>query len=183
MAWPKDRKSESRQQILNSAAQLFTAYGYERISIGDVMKAAGMTHGGFYSHFSSKTELYCEALLHAARLSKRSHWDEDKNRVFKNYLSMVHVKLEAPSCPLAFLSTDVASKEESIKEAYTGVFKHFVDLIDPENRPENKTKSYAISALMIGGVAIARALNDEALAQSVLYSCFEACKQISDDNE
>ncbi len=179
MPWPKERKSESREKILESAARLFTAYGYDRVSIGDVMKDAGKTHGGFYSHFTSKNQLYAEAIQQAAKDSVNKHWNNDLGKVFENYLSMTHVKLDSPSCPLAFLSTDVATKDEEIKDVYTKVFKGFADLIESNQRVDNKEKCYAISAMLIGGVAIARALTNEQLAQDVLDSCLDVCNQIS----
>lgn len=183
MAWPKARKSESREEILESASRLFTAYGYDTISIGDVMKNAGKTHGGFYSHFSSKNQLYAEAITKAAKMSMDKHWDTNINTVFRNYLSMSHVNLKDPSCPLAFLTTDVATKEEEIRDVYTNVFQGFSALIEHNKQVEDKEVSYAISAMLIGGVAIARALTDEQLAQDVLDSCRKVCEQVSSNKE
>ncbi|MFM2481316.1 TetR/AcrR family transcriptional regulator [Celerinatantimonas sp. YJH-8] len=183
MSWPKERKAESRKKILESAARLFTAYGYERISIGDVMKDAGKTHGGFYSHFSSKNQLYAEAIQQAAKNSMNQHGDENLDQVFTNYLSMEHVKLDKASCPLAFLSTDVATKEKAIRDVYTHTFTGFADLIGRSQRIDSQEKSYAISALLIGGVAIARALSNDTLAQAVLNSCQKICHQLSSIEE
>lgn len=70
MGWSASQKQQSRERILQSAAELFTREGFENVGINDVMQHAGMTRGAFYNHFSSKSELYAEAILAAANTAK-----------------------------------------------------------------------------------------------------------------
>ena len=93
----------------------------------------------------------------------------------ENYLSLRHVQHKFSPCPLAFLVTDVANNEPKVKKTYTTVFKGFVALLSknlPDDYDEQKRKeiSLAASALVIGSIAIARALDDELLQKQLLES-------------
>ncbi|MDG6772859.1 TetR/AcrR family transcriptional regulator [Thiomicrorhabdus sp. ZW0627] len=182
MAWPAEKRQETRQRILESAAQLFTRKGFDQVSIGDVMKNADLTHGGFYSHFDSKEALYAESLQTASRksfsykLPESSDNDLDlMSQLLEAYLDMDHLKPEHPSCPLAFLATDVANKNEAVRDSYTKVYKRFVLYMDKLMANSSYSdKAFALSALMVGGVALARSFSDEKMAERLLEACREA---------
>ena len=171
MPLSQEHKKRSRKKILDSAVDLFTARGFNNVSIDDVMNNAKLTRGAFYAHFSSKAELYKESILNAAintNLAKQKPENignqEWINKLIDGYLSKDHVNRERAPCPIAFLSTDVAVEEPEVRDAYTTTF------INMNRRISSYTKSYsscsetqilAVIAMMVGGVAIARALNDE----------------------
>lgn len=181
MPWPKEKKQRSRERILKSAFSLFAARGYDNVTIGDVMREAQMTHGAFYSHFGSKQELYAEAITAGARESGaakmaevRDSVDRGLEQLLKVYLEESHARDAVTPCPLAFLATDVANREEEVRGAYTRVFKRLVRLIDRELLPSSdssRDQALAIAALMVGGVAIARALDDRQTASALLKAC------------
>jgi TetR/AcrR family transcriptional repressor of nem operon len=182
MPWPTQQKQMSRKRILHSAAELFSARGFDNVSIGDVMESAELTHGGFYAHFSSKQELYAEAITVAAResalakLPAENEADETAllKQLLSGYLNVSHVHQEQPPCPLAFLATDVANREIDVRNAYTKAFKRLVALINkllPADTPARRSRALALSAMMIGGVAISRALNNESTVKSLLEAC------------
>lgn len=183
MPWPSERKQQSRERILDSAARLFSTRGFDSVSIGDVMTDAGLTHGGFYSHFTSKRELYAEAVTMAAARSARARLPRgdvaDKaflSEILMAYLDMDHVRGTQIPCPLAFLATDVANREEDVRAAYTEVFKRLVAVLArhlPVDTSSRRNKALALSALMVGGVAVSRALADEREAESLLEACVE----------
>ncbi|WP_172597602.1 TetR/AcrR family transcriptional regulator [Sulfuriflexus mobilis] len=174
-------KQRSRQKILESAVKLFTHQGFDNTSIDQVMNEAEMTRGAFYAHFSSKSELYQVAILSAAlntRLIQQKPDDMDEQSwltsLLNGYLSTAHLDFDIAPCPLAFLTTDVAVREPAVRTTYTKVFKGM------NKRILNYVKSYsacdenrmlAITAMMIGGVAVARALNDKAMTEQLLESC------------
>ncbi|SIS94615.1 TetR/AcrR family transcriptional regulator [Neptunomonas antarctica] len=183
MAWSQEHKIKTRQKILNSAAQLFTQNGFDHVGINDVMRHAGLTRGAFYTHFSSKAELYAESIVAAAmEIGHRTDPDHPDvpplESIIKTYLSMEHRKGETLRCPLAFLTTDMTQRDEQVRNAYTRVFKGFVNNLgkhlEQQNGYADTQKSMQQAVMMIGGLAISRALNDDTLASELLDSCHAA---------
>jgi TetR/AcrR family transcriptional repressor of nem operon len=186
MPWPTEKKTMSRERILECAVRLFSARGFDDVTIVDVMTEAQLTNGAFYAHFSSKLELYTEAIAAATKDSILTRIQEESGRedfsvtrLLTAYLSVEHVEQRSPACPLAFLATDVATRKEGVRYAYTKVFNDLIYALNKQldDLPDYKNRVLAISALMIGGVAISRALNDE---QSVI-DLLGACKAYSEE--
>lgn len=181
MPWPNEQKARSRERILQSAFALFAARGYDKVTISDVMREAQLTHGGFYSHFRSKQELYAEAISAGGRASAQAKLQDSPSEglerltyLMRAYLSEAHVRQEHSPCPLAFLATDVANGEEAVRGAYTQAFKRLVAFINkglPGDTPARRERALAVSALMVGGVAVARALDDERTVKALLDAC------------
>lgn len=178
MGWSAEQKQKTRHKILTSAAELFTRDGFEKVGINNVMQHAGMTRGAFYNHFSSKSELYAEAILTAAMEAqervKRSS-DISYSHLIEQYLSLTHRKGEIFRCPLAFLTTDVNQRDEHVRDAYTKVLKGFIHNIGKVDDSSSSTEEAMQKAvLMIGAIAISRAINDEEYAEKLLTSCRDA---------
>ncbi|MDH5233295.1 MAG: TetR/AcrR family transcriptional regulator [Gammaproteobacteria bacterium] len=181
----KEQKQQTREKILNSAAHLFCQYGYDAISIDDLMQDAKLTRGAFYAHFESKSDVYLHALSTAAAnaIAYRAIPADVEGRDWLNtfvegYLNLPHVREETVSCPMAFLISDVASREAKVKKAYSKMFKGFSQLIlnhlSDDSMMDKQAMSIALSALLVGTVAIART-QDNAQAQEVLI---ESSKQL-----
>jgi AcrR family transcriptional regulator len=181
MPYTAEHKKQSRQRILDSAAHFFLRQGYGKTAIGEIMQDAGLTHGGFYTHFSSKGELYIEAMNHAAKNGRFSaHLNNDKQgevwfqAMLEDYLSLAHVEGHEDPCPLAFLVTDIATQELDVRRAYTRIYKSLNRFIARQAIDQSRSRSdevYAVTAMMIGGVAISRAIDDPKLAKRILHSC------------
>ncbi len=179
MAWKESHKIESRQRILAAAAELFTRKGFNQVGIDEVMLAAGMTRGAFYAHFSSKIELYEEAILSAGkaaslRFNEGTHHFE---QIVDDYLSETHLNATDIRCPLACLVSDVAHDDERVKQIYTRLFKGFTHHLNKKDRSDPNTVLLQ-SVLMIGGLALARSLTDKALAKKILQLSNQAAKTI-----
>lgn len=184
MPWPKEQKQRSREQILKSAFALFAVRGYDSVTIADVMRDAEMTHGAFYNHFGSKQELYAEAITTGARESGAAKMAAVSDsgvvgltQLLQSYLDESHARDALSPCPLAFLATDVANREEEVRGAYTRVFKRLVRLIDKgqlTSSVSSHSQALAIAAMMVGGVAVARALDDSKTASALLKACIAA---------
>lgn len=179
-----DHKARSKQKILTSAFALFTEYGFENVSINKIMNHAGMTRGAFYAHFSSKSDLYRESLLSSSLSSmlvkqKESNLSDKEwiKLLLQEYLSVDHIKgISDTRCPLAFLATDIALRDPIIRTTYSDIYKNMNKRIlgyTSSYSDCDEDKLYAITAMLIGGVAIGRALNDDCLRQKVLDSCYE----------
>ena len=177
------KKENSRRRILDSAVRLFSAKGYQGVTLDELMQDADLTRGAFYAHFSSKKAIYREAVLHASRHGPVSHLtavtetDAFKAMV-RDYLHMAHVKQESPACPLAFLVTDVANQHDDLRTTYTEVYRDVVQRLAGLDVLREDRACLALSALLIGGVAVARALNDESLSQDVLDACYMASEAL-----
>ncbi len=180
-----EHKQKSRRKILNSAFYLFTNNGYDNVSIDEIMNHANMTRGGFYAHFSSKSDLYKEAILNAATNTKLAQEKPDNitsqewiEKLLNGYLSQDHIDLKNAPCPLAFLSTDIAVREPEVRDTYTNVFKNMNKRISHHTKSFSNCEEHqimALTALLIGGAAIGRALNDKETTEKLL----EGCKKIS----
>jgi AcrR family transcriptional regulator len=180
-------KKQSREKILQSAYQLFSQHGFEQVSIDQIMQDAEMTRGGFYAHFSSKEDLYKQSMITAARQSRllqekpEALTDQDWIMTLLNvYLSEQHIKGEAISCPLAFLTTDIAVRKAEVQKTYTEIYKRMnkkiLSYTDTYSACTDE-KMLAVTAMMIGGVSIGRALDDAALSRKLL----DACKSVAQE--
>ncbi len=193
-----EHKEKSREKILSAASKLFTAQGFENTSIDEIMLEAEMTRGGFYAHFSSKADLYKETIFSMSKNSRLAKAietlnDSDKYKndmeysansmtlnndcfleLIERYLSIGHVNLDINQCPLAFLATDVAVREPSIRSAYTTVFGNMAQIITQKldtTYKEKQLDGMAITGMLVGSVAVARAINDTKMAEELLASC------------
>ncbi|WP_206484098.1 TetR/AcrR family transcriptional regulator [Thalassotalea sp. G2M2-11] len=180
MAWEKSHKLKSKQRILESAAQLFTRYGFEQVSINQIMANAKLTRGAFYSHFSSKSDLYAQAMIKGSQLAKEQHTHDSTTclaTLSQRYLSQAHRDEQLQHlCPLAFLISDINQQDENVKNTYTEVFKRFIDNAQRLTKDENTALQTA--ALMIGGLALAKAVNDNELSDKLLIACQSGVSQL-----
>ncbi|WP_355660750.1 TetR/AcrR family transcriptional regulator [Halomonas salifodinae] len=170
MPWHPDHKAHSRERILRAAARLFTRHGFAGVSIDTLMQEAGLTRGAFYAHFASKSELYAEAIVEAARQGVERLGPSAPSAARARYLSREHLESETGLCPLASLVSDVAQQDPLVRESYTRLFQGFIDRIAGGGE-EERQQSLQRAVMMIGGLAIARTLSDEALAEELLRAC------------
>ena len=188
MPYSKKHKAETRQKILDSAIELFSRHGFDEISIDALMQHAGLTRGAFYSHFKNKKTLYAKAIIAGAKKSQVMNEkpeqlsnEEWTVKLLSGYLSTQHVNQEISPCPLAFLVTDIANSEDEVQAVYTRVFKLLNKTMQRQlkgNVQCTEDKVLATTAMMIGSVAIGRALNNEALTEKLLKSCQQASLEL-----
>jgi len=189
MPYSKEHKEQSRERIVESASQLFSRRGYDSVSIDDLMKEAGLTRGAFYNHFKNKNEVYAEAIVYAAlkspftrEKSLASPTDCWFDNTIGRYLSRAHLEQESSPCPLAFLVTDIVKREAPVRSTYTRVYKNLVRLLKGRFRKDNMEHSnetiMAVTAMMIGGVALARALDDTKTADKLMASCRQTAREM-----
>jgi len=177
MPYPAGHREQVRNRIVESARRLFNRNGFESVSIDSIMTDAGLTRGAFYSYFESKSDLYSEVLgCFFTDPNWKGRWDGvDVNlasrdagaQIVRAYLSRQHFEDVENSCPMVALPSDVARGDERVKAAFETVFKAMVtvlgrDLRNVRQRPENT--AMAIAALCIGGMVVARSLNDRGLS-------------------
>ncbi|WP_347883789.1 TetR family transcriptional regulator [Pseudomonas aestiva] len=189
MAWPLDKREQTRQRILDSAARLFALRGFDAVGLDDLMADAGLTRGAFYHHFRTKTEVYDQAIAHAARVG-RARLDglgsEGLGQLVEHYLSREHAEGDSLRCPLAFLAADVTHREAAIRGSYTRFFARFVSRLErdlPGPPAQRRARALQLATTLIGGVALARALDDEALAEELLVACHQGAQGLLEEGD
>ena len=119
----KEEAAETRKRIVTAAAGEFREHGIVATGLADLMKAAGLTHGGFYKHFESKDQVVAEACAEAVRvLMEKLEAAPSKGSALGSYLSIRHRDDPATGCPLAALGSELARSDEKTREAATEGF-------------------------------------------------------------
>jgi len=165
-----ERKRASRQRILEAAATCFTRRGFDAVSIDEVMAVAGMTRGGFYAHFTSKSALYASALRHAATQgAERLDSLAGPQLRIDTYLRQSADQANAV-CPLACLVSDVAQRDERVRTTYTALLEGFLERFQMPDAggPDARQRALKQAVAMIGSLAIARTVNDSQLTDELL---------------
>ena len=191
MPYPAGHREKIRQKIVQAARRLFNQHGFENVSINEIMGAAGLTRGGFYSYFASKTELYAETLAcFFTDPTWKNTWkgvEIDLNsapvgpQVVKAYLSRQHFENVKDSCPMVALPSDVARADKAAKRAFEGVFAAMVSFLERDVRhrsQDTETTAQAIAALCVGGMVIASAMDDRGHADRLRDACKAVALQL-----
>ena len=184
MPYSANHRSETRKRIVDSARRLFNRYGFEGVSIQQIMAGARLTHGGFYSYFDSKSDLYSEVLgCFFTDPEWKNCWEsvhvdlsstEVGPEVVRAYLSRQHFEDVDNSCPMVALPTDVARSNTSAKRAFETVFRAMISVLERSLRDKaqpRRVKAEAIAALCIGGMVVARTMVDRSLADELREAC------------
>ncbi|WP_354108471.1 helix-turn-helix domain-containing protein [Bradyrhizobium sp. S3.12.5] len=166
----REQMSENRRRILEVASRLFRDKGFDAVSVAEVMKAAGLTHGGFYGHFASKDDLIAQTLAHVLALD--ADGGGDFRAYVDDYLAPSHRDNAAGGCPTAGLAAAIRHQSPAARAAMTQALRSQVDRIG-EALPKVDTadrRRVAIGswAAMVGAVILARAIDDPALSDEVL---------------
>jgi len=169
MRYPVKETAAKHEQIVKEASRLFRERGFENVSVGEVMKAAGLTHGAFYAHFGSKEELQTAAVAYGQEVSlgrlQRSKGKTTKGSFADRYLSRRHRDNPGDGCTMAALAQEVARSTPELKAAFEQGLENMLSA-------EGGDRKEAIfrAAAMMGGVVLARAVQDPRLSEEILKS-------------
>src|SRR6201993_2309694 len=191
MPYPAGHRKEVRKNIIESARKLFNRYGFENVSLSQIMAGAGLTHGGFYSYFKSKSDLYSEVL---GCFFTDPHWEscwegvevdlssgDVGPQVVRAYLSRQHFEDVENSCPMVALPTDVSRSGESAKRAFETVFQAMVSVLErsaKDNGRSRRMTAQATAALCVGGMVVARAINNREVADELRDACMAVALEL-----
>jgi AcrR family transcriptional regulator len=191
MPYPSGHREETKRKIIDSARKLFNRHGFENVSVQQIMAGAGLTHGGFYSYFKSKSDLYAEVLgCFFTDPNWKSCWEGVKvdlsstdvgSQVVGAYLSRQHFEDVENSCPMVALPTDVARSGKTARLAFETVFRAMVSVLERSmihNGRSRKATAQGIAALCIGGMVVARTIVDRSLADELRSSCMAVAYQL-----
>ncbi|HSZ51937.1 MAG TPA: TetR/AcrR family transcriptional regulator [Caulobacteraceae bacterium] len=166
-------KAQNRERILAEAARQARDEGLESISVGALMKSVGLTHGGFYGHFESRSALLAEALEQAltdGESRARSHAGSGPHGfadMFRSYLSRTHRDSRDRGCAMAALACDVARANEASRRAMETHVEAFIAGTARTLDGDERKAMLAVSA-MIGALALSRVLTDPARSDALL---------------
>ena len=173
----RQQAAENRENILEVAGTLFRERGFDGIGVADIMKRAGLTHGGFYGHFDSKDDLAAEI---TARVLGREGWLQrmtgkahpSLGEVARSYLSTRHRDDAGHGCLFAALGSDVVRQPRSVRRAFTEGLRLRVAALQsalPHRRAAvRRKKALATMASLVGALILSRAVDDPGLSDEIL---------------
>jgi TetR/AcrR family transcriptional regulator, transcriptional repressor for nem operon len=185
MRYPPEHKAEVRQKIVKDASLRVRGEGLTGAAVAAVMRDTGLTHGGFYKHFSSKEDLLIESVREAFRdtienlvhAAQRSHPGEAWKAIVKSYLSLDYCDHAEHGCPLTALAPELARGDKTMRSQLFAELVNYKDRMVPfmpGRRATDKERAFfVIFSTMIGAVQIARMLPDRAVQEKVLASARE----------
>jgi len=175
----REQAAANREKVLHVAGTLFRQHGFDGIGVADIMKGAGLTHGGFYGHFPSKDDLAAEA---CARVLGNEGWVERLTGTLKPsfgallraYLSAGHRDDPGHGCLIAALGSDAARQPRPVRRAFTDGFRARVDallkLVPGRSETARRKKALATMAGLVGALILSRAVDDPALSDEILQA-------------
>jgi TetR/AcrR family transcriptional regulator, transcriptional repressor for nem operon len=183
----REQAAQNRERILDAAAQLFRERGFEGIGVADLMKEAGLTHGGFYGHFSSKDDLIAEAAARALTrsLALLSNLPEGASgdplsAIAGAYLTSKHRDDPGTGCLLAALGSDVSRQGPGVRRAVTDHMRSAVELltrlVPGKAKAARRRKAISTYATLVGAMVIARAVDNRELSQEILEAARASVK-------
>ena len=173
------RKQETYERILDAAARAIREVGFSQVSVADIMQSAGLTHGGFYAHFSSREAMLAKALERAgattsefltAQVLARSRQGIDPfQALVEAYLSERHLANPGPGCPVAALSSEMSHQSDSVREAARGTVRALVNTVS-QFLPAGHDPEAAVLVVgtMVGALQLARALGNNQQGKALL---------------
>jgi TetR/AcrR family transcriptional repressor of nem operon len=182
MRYDTDHKTRTHRKIVRNASRQFRAKGLNGPAVPALMKASGLTHGGFYKHFSSRDELVAEAIEEGLReltetlieAAKHSGSQEGWKAMVKTYLSLERCDRAETGCPIAALAPEIARTQLVVKQRSSAAILKFRQELLPfmpgKNSDEKATNFLVIISSMVGTIAIARTMPDPAVRQRILHS-------------
>lgn len=171
---------ENRRRVVETASRLLREQG-THVSVADLMKAAGLTHGGFYKQFTSKEALVDEATAHAFGELARHHKDgldqhagqrdAAQRALIDTYLSAEHRDSAADGCPVAALATDMARDggEGEARRVYTQGVADFADFLATKDQD-----GFTRLCTMLGALVLSRATKGSPLSDEILTAARES---------
>lgn len=182
MRYPSERKAETHERIVETAAREFRSKGLQGIGIADLMSRLGLTHGGFYAHFRDRDALVAEAAVLAAKESlsrlmeaaEAAPHGEAVKAMLDSYLSPEHRDDCSRGCVLPALATELGRQSEPVRSAFTESLKSNLATIAARMPADDDATRLAQAMTLIsgmaGGMLIARAMSDPELSKLLLDS-------------
>ena len=174
-----DRKEATHDRIVETAARAIRRSGYNGMGVADIMKEAGLTHGGFYAHFDSREGMLAEAadragadaLATLARAAAGAPPHKALEAILRAYLSNEHVESVETGCPVAALGSEMPRQAPKVRRAATRRIKEMIDLVARQSadwgQPGVHERALVTVATALGALVLARAVDDPKLSTAL----------------
>lgn len=181
-------KEATHDRIVDAAARAIRRNGYDGAGVADIMKDAGLTHGGFYAHFPSREAMLAEAADRAgsesvatmARIASTSPPERALQTMMEAYLSKAHVEAVEAGCATAALGSEIPRQAPEVRRAATRRIKEMIDLVARQSpdwgQPGAHEHALFTVAAMVGALTLARAVDDPKLSDAL---CEAALKHLA----
>jgi len=179
------RKEITHARIVETAAKAIRRSGYSGTGVADIMKEAGLTHGGFYAHFPSRDDMLAEAANHAAaetiEVVKQVFTSTPKQQrlwaLMNVYLSDTHTANIEMGCSFAALGSEMHRQAPEVRAASTQRIKEMIRLIEEQISDQTQASAHEEALLMVstmvGTLMLARAVNDPELSTAFRQSALK----------
>ena len=173
-------KETTHERIVEVAARAIRRSGYNGTGVADIMKEAGLTHGGFYAHFPSREAMLAEAADRAGvetvtastRIAAAAPPDKALQSLLRAYLSKAHVKGVEKGCPIAALGSEMPRQSPDVRRAATRSIKEMIDVVARQSPEWGQSgaheRALVTVATMVGTLLLARAVDDPKLSDALL---------------
>lgn len=189
MRYAKDHREKTRRRIVETASRVLRRNGIAASGVIGLMNEAGLTQGGFYTHFASKDALVGEAIDHAQKKARR--WlagvaaaarekDGDPlDDVINAYLSMAHVNAAGGGCTLAALGSEIGHQSDDIRRSAFSGMTDIIDVLAEQMPAERRYLASAIYGLLAGTLQLARLAPTRDEQETLLESGRRAAREIA----
>lgn len=173
------RKALTHERILDTASRAIRRAGFQGVGVADIMKQAGLTHGGFYAHFASRDALLAEALAHAGQQSaeriakgnaaRQAQGASPLRALVEGYLSERHLSGTENGCAVAALASEMPRQSADVRAAAAQRVRSLVAVVQralPEGSAHGTAA--AIASQLVGALQLARTLGDNAEGKALL---------------
>jgi len=173
------RKEATHERIVEAAGRAIRRSGYSGTGVADIMKQAGLTHGGFYAHFDSRDAMLAEAADRAGaetvatmeRVAAAAPPEQALRAVIRTYLSQAHVEAIETGCAVAALGSEMPRQAPKVRRAATRRIKEMIDLVGRQSpdwgQPGAHERALVTVATAVGALVLARAVDDPKLSDAV----------------
>lgn len=194
MPYSTEHKENTRAKIVEAARILFNRHGFHTVTIDMVMAEAGLTRGGFYSHFKNKEALFSAAVT-SFLMGRGAQWRSDAGIDLSNinpntalqmidaYLSSRHLGDLDGQCPMIALPSDVARASPEVQASFQQLLTAMVGLFENSlasgNSEEQRQEALSLAALCVGGMVLARTLPQSDLAEEVRAAAHASASRLA----
>jgi TetR/AcrR family transcriptional repressor of nem operon len=175
----QSRKEATHERIVETAARAIRRSGYGGTGVAEVMKEAGLTHGGFYAHFESREGMLAEAADRAGadtvafltRVAAEAPAQQALEAMIRSYLSKEHIDSAETGCAVAALGSEMPRQQTEVRRAATRRIKEMIDLVartSPDwGKPGAHEQALVTLSTALGALVLARAVDDPKLSDAV----------------
>jgi TetR/AcrR family transcriptional regulator, transcriptional repressor for nem operon len=194
MGYSKAQKARTHKRIVTIASKRFREKGLAGFGIAELMKEAGLTVGGFYKHFDSRDDLVAEAISSAfgdwqrrAEAAKSGGPPVSFAKLIDDYLSDAHRKSPGTGCAFSALAPEIARSDKRTRavtsQQVQNDLESIIELLPGKDKRAARSRAILTFSALVGAMALARAVSDEALSREILKTVAELLKKTASDQQ